>query len=112
VTRMPTDAEQARSEARVECLPAELNPGEEAAFDLVVQRAGAPSILLGRWSRSPDGSQVKWPDGSQAETGPCDDDPAKVIEAIRPTIPVFKRPERRRPRAAIKGILGRLPGRG
>lgn len=80
------EIQAARRAVTVDLIPTDLQQHYEIiAFDVVVEDMG----LIGRWAQTGEGKGiVTWTDGSHAETGSCGADPKKIIEAIRPSIPM------------------------
>jgi hypothetical protein len=72
-----------RSAARIVLLPTDCLADEAAAFDLLVN-----CVYAGHWAEtSMARAAVTWVGGVLIETEPCDGNRAKIVAAIRPTIP-------------------------
>lgn len=79
------DLERRRRDVRIDPIPGDRQSRKElAVFDIVVEGEG----LIGRWCRTKGRAWVTWTDGSKFETSLCDDDPSKIREAVRPTVPL------------------------
>jgi hypothetical protein len=87
------EVEAARKAAKVDLLPGDIHKGELIAYDVVVEVGGDnPPLgqgLIGRWTQTRGGlGVVTWTDGSHAETGSCEGDEKKIVEAVRESIPI------------------------
>jgi hypothetical protein len=72
-----------RSAARIVLLPTDCLADETAAFDLLMN-----GVYVGHWAETNTGcAAVTWVGGVLIETEPFDGDGAKILAAIRPTIP-------------------------
>lgn len=75
-----------RSAARIVLLATDCLADESAAFDLLVN-----SVYAGHWAETNMArAAVTWVGGVLIETEPCDGDRAKIVAAIRPTIPASR----------------------
>ena len=83
-TREADQLERRRRDAHIYVIEGERHSDEElVAFDVVVSGVG----LIGRWVHTADRSWVTWTDGSEADTGPCDE-PAEIVAAVRASAPI------------------------
>jgi hypothetical protein len=100
--------ELARTLVTIELEASDCRPGELLAFDVMVEDIGH----TGRWARlTTSRGKVWWTHNVEDETDGCDGEEARIILALRRTVPVTEKVIRRaelvRAARGTKSVLGR-----